>query len=133
MFRDLDAYCAEMRRLLADDGVLLLSTHGTWLYHPHPEDHRRWTRTGLVVDLADRGLVVQEVYAILGPLATTTLIRSAGMIFVLRHVPIFGAALAAMLAVAMNLRAKLEDRMTPAAVRRDNGCVFFVRARKAAA
>ena len=53
--RDLDAYCAEINRLLRDDGVLLLSTHGTWLYHPHPEDHRRWTRTGLIADLGDRG------------------------------------------------------------------------------
>ena len=53
---DLDAYCAEIRRLLREDGTLLLSTHGNWLYHPHPEDHRRWTRTGLALDLAFLGL-----------------------------------------------------------------------------
>ena len=131
--RDLDAYCAEIRRLLRDDGVLLLSTHGTWLYHPHPEDHRRWTRTGLVADLADRGILVEDVRAIAGPLATTTLIRLTGMAFFLRRLPIIGRVLASLLAVLMNLRARLEDALTPAQIRDDNACVFFVRARKAQA
>jgi SAM-dependent methyltransferase len=131
--RDLDAYCAEIRRLLRDDGVLLLSTHGTWLYHPHPEDHRRWTRTGLVADLADRGLVVEDIQAIAGPLATTTLIRLTGLAFFIRRLPLVGPLMAAALAVLMNLRAKLEDSLTPAQIRNDNACVFFVRARKAAA
>ncbi len=131
--RDLDAYCAEIRRLLRDDGVLLLSTHGTWLYHPHPEDHRRWTRTGLVADLADRGLVVEDIQAIAGPLATTTLIRLTGLAFFIRRLPVVGPFVAATLAVLMNLRAKLEDSLTPAQIRNDNACVFFVRARKAAA
>jgi SAM-dependent methyltransferase len=130
--RDLDAYCAEIRRLMQDDGVLLLSTHGTWLYHPHPEDHRRWTRTGLVLDLADRGLVVEDVRAILGPLATTTLIRSTGFAFFLRKVPLVGSVVARLVTALMNLRAMLEDRLTPPQIRNDNACVFFVRARKAA-
>lgn len=130
--RDLDSYCAEIRRLLSDDGVLILSTHGTWLYHPHPEDHRRWTRTGLVADLADRGLKVEVVHAILGPLATSTLIRLTGFVFFLRRLPVIGSPLAAILAAIMNLRAKLEDRITPAQIRDDNACVFLVRARKVA-
>ena len=108
--RDLDAYCAEIRRLLSDDGILLLSTHGTSLYHPHPEDHRRWTRTGLIAELADRGLVVEGVHAIVGPLATSTLIRLTGFAFALRKVPVLGDFLASVLAGIMNLRAKLEDR-----------------------
>lgn len=131
--RDLDAYCAEIKRLLGDDGVLLLSTHGTWLYHPHPEDHRRWTRTGLIADLGDRGLVVEDVKAIAGPLATTTLIRLTGFAFFLRRIPFVGGALASLLAVLMNLRALLEDSVTPASIRDDNGCVFLVRAHKAVA
>lgn len=131
--RDLDAYCAEIRRVLRDDGVLLLSTHGTWLYHPHPEDHRRWTRTGLVADLADRGIAVEDVRAIVGPLATTTLIRLTGFAFVLRRLPLVGKLLAAAMAVVMNLRAMLEDRLTPAQMRDDNACVFLIRGRKALA
>lgn len=129
--RDLDAYCAEIRRLLSDTGVLLLSTHGTWLYHPHPEDHRRWTRSGLATDLAARGLIVEETHAIVGPLATTTMIRLTAFAFMLRQIPLFGRALAAALAALMNVRALLEDRITPREVRDQNACVFLVRARKA--
>ncbi|MBE0398128.1 methyltransferase domain-containing protein [Citrobacter amalonaticus] len=129
--RDLDAYCAEIRRLLNDDGLLLLSTHGTWLYHPHPEDHRRWTRTGLISDLTDRGFVVEEVDALVGPLATTTIIRLTGFAFFIRRLPLIGGILASSLAVMMNLRAMFEDYVTPAQVRHDNACVFLLRARKA--
>ena len=130
---DLDAYCAEIRRLLQDDGTLLLSTHGSWLYHPHPEDHRRWTRTGLVAELAQRGLEVQDLRPIVGPLATTTLIRLTGFAFALRKLPIVGRALAGLLAIGMNLRAMLEEAITPASIRLDNACVYLVRARKLAA
>jgi SAM-dependent methyltransferase len=131
--RDLDSYCSEIRRLLSDDGVLLLSTHGTWLYHPHPEDHRRWTRTGLAADLSDRGIIVEETHAIAGPLATTTLIRMTAFAFFLRRLPIVGGVLAGLVAALMNLRAKMEDRITPKQVRDDNACVFLVRDRKAPA
>ena len=130
---DLDAYCAESHRLLADDGVLLLSTHGTWLYHPHPEDHRRWTRTGLQLDLESRGFRVEQCHAIVGPLATTTLIRLTGYGVLLRRLPLIGGLLARGLALVMNLRALVEDRLTPAQIRADNACVYLVLARKAAA
>ena len=128
---DLDAYCAEIRRLLRPDGTLLLSTHGSWLYHPHPTDFRRWTRTGLVLDLEKRGLVVEEIFALVGPLATTTMLRLTGFAFVARKLPLIGPPIAAALAVVMNLRGMLEDAITPAQMRQDNACVYLLRARKA--
>jgi SAM-dependent methyltransferase len=130
--RDLDRYLAEARRVLKDEGLLLLSTHGTWLYHPHPEDHRRWTRTGLIADIEARGFRVEEVEAIAGPLATTTLIRLAGYAFFLRRLPVLGAPLANLLSIVMNIRASLEDRVTPAGLRRDNGCIYMTRCVKVA-
>jgi len=129
--RDLDAYCAEMRRLLRSDGTLFLSTHGMWLYHPHPEDHRRWTRTGLAADLESRGFAVEEMKALVGPLATTTMLRLTGYAFVLRKIPFVGNALAGLFSLAMNMRAMVEDAITPAAMRMDNACVYWVRARLA--
>jgi SAM-dependent methyltransferase len=128
--RDLDAYCAEICRLLKPDGTLLLSTHGAWLYHPHPEDHRRWTRTGLEHDLAIRGLKIQSLEAMVGPLATTTLIRLTGFAYVVRKIPLIGRMLAGGLAVVMNFRALVEDAITPAGMRLDNACVYLVRAHK---
>ncbi len=125
--RDLDGYCAEIRRVIAPGGTVLLSTHGNWLYHPHPEDHRRWTRTGLEEDLRQRGLAVQAMHPITGPLATTTLIRLTSYAYVLRKIPLIGKPLAGLLAVVMNLRAIAEDRITPAQVRRDNSCVYLAR------
>jgi SAM-dependent methyltransferase len=125
---DLDAYCAEIRRLLKPDGTLILSTHGSWFYHPHPEDHRRWTRTGLALDLETRGIKVEEMHSICGPLATTTMIRLTAFAFVLRKFPVLGPLVAGALAIVMNARAVFEDAVTPAAMRDDNACIYLVRA-----
>jgi ubiquinone/menaquinone biosynthesis C-methylase UbiE len=37
----------ELRRVLAPGGRALASTHGVQWYHPSPNDHWRWTHTGL--------------------------------------------------------------------------------------
>jgi SAM-dependent methyltransferase len=127
---DLAAYLGEARRLLVDDGWLLLSTHGTWLYHPHPEDHRRWTRPGLIAELRRHGFDTEECQPIAGPLATTTIIRLTGYVYILKKIPLVGWFLARFLACLMNWRAVLEDRVTPKSVREDNACVYLIRARK---
>lgn len=126
---DLGAYCHEIHRLLRRDGTLFLSTHGNWLYHPHPEDHRRWTRTGLIGDLSMYGFHVEDTRAVLGPLATTTILRLTGYAYVLRRLPLVGRALAGTLAMVMNARAVIEDAITPAQMRIDNACIYWVRAR----
>jgi len=126
---DLSAYCGEIRRLLRPDGTLFLSTHGNWLYHPHPEDHRRWTRTGLVGDLSVYGFRVEDIRAVLGPLATTTILRLTGYAYVLGRLPLVGRMIVGMLALIMNARAMMEDAITPAQMRMDNACIYWVRAR----
>jgi len=122
---DLDVYLGEIARVLKSGGRLLLSTHGTWLYHPHPQDHRRWTRTGLVLDLGTRGFIASRIDSIVGPLATTTMIRLTGMAFFLRRIPIAGGLIAGVLAILMNARGLIEDKITPVIIRSYNASVFM--------
>jgi len=130
--RDLGTYFSEARRVLRPSGWLILSTHGTWFYHPHPEDHRRWTRPGLIGEMGAHGFDVADCISIVGPLAWTTIIRLTCASHALRKVPLVGSTVAGALAVAMNMRAWIEDAMTPAWVKRDNACVYLALARPAA-
>jgi SAM-dependent methyltransferase len=129
--RDVGKYLGEALRILRDNGWLILSTHGAWLYHPHPEDHRRWTRQGLLAEMATHGFETTECIAILGPLAWTTIVRlTCGYQLCLR-VPLIGRALAGLLALFMNTRGYVEDLLTPEWVRQDNACVYVTLARAA--
>jgi len=128
--RDIDTYLEEAERVLRDGGLMLLSTHGTWLYHPHPEDHRRWTHQGLIAELKLRGFKVTDCIPVVGPLAWTTIIRLTCLALALRRVPLIGNHLAAGLAVILNLKASIEDWITPAWVTKDNACVYVTLSRQ---
>ncbi len=130
--RSLDTYLGEARRVLRDDGLMLLSTHGVWLYHPHPEDHRRWTRTGLITDIEARGFEVVECSPVVGPLAWTTMVRLTCLAVAVRGIPVLGKPLANLAGIVMNARAWVEDKITPAWVTKDNASVYVVLAKPAA-
>jgi hypothetical protein len=83
----------------------------------------------LIYDLEQRGFAVETVKALIGPLATTTLLRLTGYAFFLRKLPVAGPLLAGTLAIIMNLRALVEDKITPIGIRIDNACVYWVKAR----
>ena len=129
--RDLDVYFAEVRRILRDDGYLILSTHGTWFYHPHPEDHRRWTRQGLLAELEVHGFETQDCIPILGPLAYTTVLRLTIAYHVCKKIPLVGGFFANLLAFVMNVRGYVEELITPAEVTKDNACVYVTLSRRA--
>lgn len=63
---DPSAYLAECRRLLKEGGLLILSTHGIWRYHPHPLDYWRWTAAGLKKTVADQGFSLVSFRGVLG-------------------------------------------------------------------
>ncbi len=125
----LDDYLSECHRLLTADGRLLLSTHGTWLYHPHPTDFRRWTRDGLVREIESRGFEVLNVRAVVGPLAWTTQFRTIAWWHVLARGGYPGRLVAAALALVMYARMVLEDAVTPHTLRDTNAAVYLVTAR----
>jgi len=127
---DLDWYLSEAHRILSDSGCLLLSTHGTWLYHPHPTDFRRWTRDGLIREIESRGFVVNDVKAIIGPLAWTSQFRALAYNHLFLKVPLIGRALALASNSFFYLRMKLEDSITPLELAEKNAAIYVVKAHK---
>jgi SAM-dependent methyltransferase len=123
---DLTWYLGECRRILRADGRLLLSTHGTWLYHPHPTDFRRWTRDGLVSEIETHGFTVERITGLMGPLAWTTQFRLLGYREVLRRIPLVRASVLPLLIALMNVRMELEDAVTPASIRQTNASIYVV-------
>jgi SAM-dependent methyltransferase len=121
---DVATYLGEARRVLRKGGRMLLSTHGTWLYHPHPQDFRRWTAEGLQREIESRGFELVAMFPVVGPLAWTTVFRTLGMGHVLRKIPLLGRALCVLVTVPMNIRAWIEERITPEAVTANNACVY---------
>ena len=122
---DVGRYLREARRVLRDDGRLLLSTHGAWPYHPHPGDFRRWTAEGLRREVSAQGFELIRMRPVVGPLAWTTVFRNLGLSRLLRRVPVAGAPLAAAAAIALNAWAWFEDCLTPASVAANNACVYL--------
>lgn len=52
----------EMRRVLRPGGRLLLSTHGVFPHHAHPNDFWRWTEEGLRRQVAAAGFDVDAIH-----------------------------------------------------------------------
>ncbi len=121
---DIATYLREARRALREDGWLLLSTHGTWLYHPHPCDYRRWTAEGLRREVEAQGFRLVRMEPVVGPLAWTTVFRSLGAAHFLKKLPLLGPMLAGFAAMGFNVRAWLEDRVTPRDITADNACTY---------
>jgi SAM-dependent methyltransferase len=126
---DIDEYLGRFHRHVRPGGRIVLSTHGVWIYHPHPTDFRRWTRSGLCKELESRGLLIERVSAVLGPLAWTTQIRSLGISYVLLRFGMPGAVVSLFTSAIMNLRIWIEDSITPGAVADDNACIYILTAR----
>ena len=64
---DVHLYLSEAKRVLKPNGILFLSTHGVWRYHPDPTDYWRWTGEGLRKLITDAGFEIQELVGVVGP------------------------------------------------------------------
>jgi len=58
-------YLKEANRVLKEKGILILSTHGFWKYHPDPTDYWRWTSDGLKKLIEENGFRVIRIYSVL--------------------------------------------------------------------
>ena len=61
-------YISESARILKSEGILWLTTHGMWHYHPGPTDYFRWTLDGLRWQVLPK-FTVREDDAMIGTLA----------------------------------------------------------------
>lgn len=76
-------YLMEARRVLRSSGRLVVSTHGCWRYHPHPEDYWRWTAAGLTKVLGSAGFHVLRFEGVMGPLGTATQLWQDAMLVIM--------------------------------------------------
>jgi SAM-dependent methyltransferase len=67
---DPSGYLGECWRMLNERGLLILSTHGIWHYHPDPCDFWRWTSEGLKKVVGEAGFEVIRFHGLLSESAT---------------------------------------------------------------
>jgi len=59
-------YLQECHRIIKSKGLLVLSTHGYWKYHPEPGDFWRWTHSGICALIEEAQFKVVESRGIMG-------------------------------------------------------------------
>jgi SAM-dependent methyltransferase len=119
------AYLDELGRVLAPGGLLVLSTHGTWRFHPDPTDYWRWTSQGLAKLLAERGFGIVQQTGVVGPTASAIqLFQDAA----LRRLP---SLLRGSSYLVCQLLMSLADRLTSPATRNRDAGTWLIVARRA--
>ncbi len=68
--KNVDFYLKESNRILKKGGLLILSTHGIWPYHPYPQDYRRWTKKGLETEIIEKKFKLLESISLQNPLTS---------------------------------------------------------------
>lgn len=70
------SYLSEAFRVLQPEGLLILSTHGTYQDHPCPKDYWRWTGAGLSQQLEKAGFkTLRTLYCTTGPRAALAILE----------------------------------------------------------
>jgi SAM-dependent methyltransferase len=121
-----ELYLAEARRLCKPDGLLILSTHGHWVYHPTPQDYWRWTSMGLCKLLEQNGFEVIYQVGLLGLMAMGLQFIQEVIINPLPH------KLKVAVTIVMQSLISLVDKLASAEARNKDAGIFVLVARKRA-
>lgn len=78
----------EARRVLAEGGQLIISTHFLYPIHDAPRDYRRWTRHGLEHLASSSGFVVEQLHALGDPVESGVLLLNLGLAWQTLHAPV---------------------------------------------
>lgn len=79
-------YLSEANRVLKMGGLLILSTHGYWMFHPDPTDFWRWTSAGLQKIIEQEGFEIVYFRGIISRMAMGVQLFQDGLIFKLPEV-----------------------------------------------
>jgi SAM-dependent methyltransferase len=121
---DPQGYLSECLRVLKPDGVLILSTHGYWMYHPNPQDLWRWTGDGLRKLIGEAGFAVTQFEGLMGLAATGFQLLHDAFKTKVPHIarPLLAAGMQPLIGFA--------DHLNSPAEKRQDACVFIAVARK---
>ncbi|TAE36839.1 MAG: class I SAM-dependent methyltransferase [Runella slithyformis] len=122
---DPEGYLAEAYRILKPGGLLLLTTHGYWMYHPDPTDYWRWTSAGLQKIVVRAGFEVVAFRGIIGRMGMGLQLFQDGLLYKL---PPFLRPVAA---VPLQFLIMIFDKLTTTKARDMDACTYLVVAQKA--
>lgn len=117
-------YLSEAFRVLKKDGLLILSTHGYWMFHPDPTDFWRWTSTGLQKVVSEAGFEVIYFKGIMGRASMGLQLFQDGLLF---KVPPF---LRPLLALIFQPQIIFFDKLFSQAARDKDACTYVMVAKK---
>lgn len=130
---DYKPYLSECLRLLRDDGRMLITSHGTWTYHPASGgDYYRFTQDGMRHILNEAGFEIEHLFPIVGTLGTGLHLRQLIFNAWLRKIPVMGKTIASLLNIITNSRIIIEDKLCPLGTRMSSPVIFTAIAHKIA-
>jgi SAM-dependent methyltransferase len=127
---DTSFYLSESFRVLKNKGMLLLSTHGYWTYHPYPNDYWRWTRQGLLKIIKESGFDIIDIQPVVGILAYSFQLRVQCFKGILENKgPLFDY-LFCIISYCYQKIMCIADKITPHDISSNNAAIFIVTAEK---
>ena len=122
-------YLNECNRVLKNNGLLFLSTHGTWQYHT-TIDVQRWTSYGLRKLIGSYNFEIIDFVPILGQLALTSQLRLTYYNSVANYFGAIGRCIVLPISIIYQYKMRFEDLLTPKRVKQRDSAIYLIAAKK---